>query len=177
MSKSLGSRLPPEVMAMLAGDDLHAGSGLTFTLVVSGADGWPSFALLSVGEVLAVDEGTVRLALWPGSGTTAALTVTGMATMMAIGGDSVWYLHLAARRGPDLVASGMNRAYFECSVDDVLVDKVTYAKITSGISFELPDPEAVLGRWQQTIDLVRDASPVPAGSPVPDALLATRPAG
>jgi hypothetical protein len=55
----------------------------------------------------------------------------------------------------------MNRAYFECGVDEVLVDKVTYAKITSGISFELPDPETVLGRWQQTIDLVRAAPAVP----------------
>jgi hypothetical protein len=148
-------------MEMLAGQDLRAGSGLTFTLVVSGEDGWPSFALLSVGEVLAVDDTTVRLALWPGSGTTAALTASGKATMMIVGGDSVWYLHLAARRGPDLTAPGMNRAYFECAVDEVLVDKVTYAKITSGISFELPDPEAVLGRWQETVDLVRAASPVP----------------
>ena len=160
MSKSLGSRLPPEVMTMLAGEDLRAGSGLTFTLVVTGSDGWPSFALLSVGEVLATDDATVRLALWPGSGTTAALTASGKATMMAIGGDSVWYLHLAARRGPDLTVTGMNRAYFEAAVDEVLVDKVTYATITSGISFELPDPEAVLGRWQQTIDMVREAPPV-----------------
>jgi len=162
MSKSLGSRLPPEVLEMLAGKDLRASSGLTFTLVVSDAAGWPSFALLSVGEVLAVDETTVRLALWPGSGTTAALTASGKATMMVIGGDSVWYLHLAARRGPDLDAPGMHRAYFECAVDEVLVDKVTYARITSGISFELPDPDAVLGRWQETIDLVRSAPPVPA---------------
>lgn len=162
MSKSLGPQLPPEVLVMLAGDDLQAGSGLTFTLVVAGEDGWPSFALLSVGEVLAMDAGTVRLALWPGSGTTAALTAAGKATMMIVGGDSVWYLHLAARRGPDITAEGMNRAYFECGVDDVLVDKVTYAKITSGISFELPDKDAVLGRWQRTIDLVRVAPPVPA---------------
>ncbi len=162
MSKSLGPQLPPEVLAMLDGGDLRAGSGLTFTLVVAGVDGWPSFALLSVGEVVAMDAGTVRLALWPGSGTTAALTAAGKATMMIVGGDSVWYLHLAARRGPDITAEGMNRAYFECGVDDVLVDKVTYAKITSGISFELPDPETVLGRWQQTIDLVRVAPPVSA---------------
>jgi hypothetical protein len=158
-------------MDMLAGDDLRAGSGFTFTLVVTGGDGWPSFALLSVGEVLATDDATVRLALWPGSGTTAALTETGKATMMVIGGDSVWYLHLDARRGPDLVASGMSRAYFECAVDEVLVDKVTYARITSGISFELPDPDAVLGRWQQTIDLVR-AAPTLAASAA-----AARPAG
>ena len=84
--------------------------------------------------------------------------------MMLVGGDSVWYLHLAARRGPDITAEGMNRAYFECSVDEVLVDKVTYATITSGITFELPDPEAVLARWQRTIDLVGAAGPV-AGRP------------
>ena len=65
-------------------------------------------------------------------------------------------------KGPDIGATGMHRAYFEGTVDEVLVDKVTYAKITSGISFELPDPEAVIGRWQQTIDLVREAPAVPA---------------
>ena len=32
MSKSLGPQLPSEVLAMLSGDDLQAGSGLTFTL-------------------------------------------------------------------------------------------------------------------------------------------------
>jgi hypothetical protein len=164
MSKSLGSQLPPEVVAMLAGDNLRAGSGHTFTLAVTGTDGWPTFALLSVGEVLATDDETVRLALWPGSGMTAALTENGRATMMIVGGDSVWYVHLAARRGPDIGATGMHRAYFECAVDEVLVDKVTYAKITSGISFELPDPETVLGRWQQTIDLLRAAPPVPAAA-------------
>jgi hypothetical protein len=81
--------------------------------------------------------------------------------MMLVGDDSVWYLHLAARRGSDISAEGLNRAYFECSVDDVLVDKVTYAKITSGISFELPDRDGVLARWSRTIDLVRAAAPVP----------------
>jgi len=161
MSKSIGSQLPPEVYSMLSGHDLASGLGLTFTLVVSSEDGWPSFALLSVGEVLAPDPDTVRMALWPGSGTTAGLTAAGKATMMIVGGDSVWYLHLAARRGPDITAEGLNRAYFECAVDDVLVDKVTYAKITSGISFELPDRDGVLARWGRTIDLVRAADPVP----------------
>jgi hypothetical protein len=164
MSKSIGSQLPPEVMVMLGGEDLRAGSGHTFTLAVTGEDGWPTFALLSVGEVLATDDHTVRFALWPGSGMTAALTASGKANMMIVGGDSVWYLHLAARRGPDIGETGLHRAYFECAVDEVLVDKVTYAKITSGISFELPDPETVLGRWQQTIDLVRTAPPVAAAS-------------
>jgi len=162
MSRSLGKELPPEVLAILAGDDLQRGAGHTFTLVVSGADGWPSFALLSVGEVLAPEESSVRLALWPGSGTTAALSEAGKATMMIVGGDSVWYLHLAARRGPDIVAEGMNRAYFECDVDEVLADRVSYATITSGITFSLPDPELVLGRWQRTVDLLRAAAPVPA---------------
>jgi hypothetical protein len=149
---------------MLSGEDLQAGAGHTFTLMVTGTDGWPSVALLSVGEVLATDEETVRLALWPGSGTTASLTSAGKATMMLVGGDSVWYLHLVARRGPDIVADGMNRAYFETRVDEVLVDKVTYARITSGIAFELPDPATVIGRWQQTIDMVRAAGPVPVGT-------------
>jgi hypothetical protein len=155
MSKSLGNQLPADALAMLAGEDLRAGLGATFTLVVQGEDGFPTVALLSVGEVLATDASTVRLALWPGSGTTASLTAAGKATMMLVGGDSVWYLRLVARRGPDIAEEGLSRAYFECTLDDVLVDKVTYARITSGISFELPEPDKVLDRWQRTIDLVR----------------------
>lgn len=162
MSKSLGNQLPPDALAMLAGEDLQAGLGLTFTLVVPGEDGFPTVALLSVGEVLATDASTVRFALWPGSGTTAALTAAGRATMMLVGGDSVWYLRLVARRGPDIGEEGLKRAYFECSLDDVLVDKVTYAKITSGIAFELPEPDKVMDRWQRTIDLVRAQPGVPA---------------
>ena len=82
--------------------------------------------------------------------------------MMLVGGDSVWYVRLAARRGADIEEEGLKRAYFECAIDDVLVDKVTYAKITSGISFELPEPDKVLERWQRTIDLVRLQPGVPA---------------
>jgi hypothetical protein len=40
-------------------------------------------------------------------------------------------------------------------VEDVQEDAVNYAELTSGIRFRLHDPEAVVARWQQTIDALR----------------------
>jgi hypothetical protein len=164
MSRSSGPHLPPEILAVADGSELASRVGVTFTFITEDVDGWPSIALLSVGEVLAVDPGTLRLAAWPGSTTTASIERTGRATMLYVD-QEVWYVRLHARRGPDLSADGLQRAYFECTVEDVLLDTVTYATMTGGIRFELSDPPATLDRWQRAIDLLRAAPAVIASSP------------
>jgi hypothetical protein len=159
LSRSIGPRLPPEIERLLDGTDLDARVGATFTLVTTGPDGWPSFALLSAGEVLATADDTVRVALWPTSTSTANLGATGRGTLVVID-RGVSYLRLEARRGPDLAFGGGALAYFECRVADVLEDIVTYATITSGITFELPDSGPVVARWRATIEGLRTARPL-----------------
>ncbi len=159
MSRSIGSRLPPEIMSVADGTDLESRVGSTFTLVTAGIDEWPHVALLSVGEVLATDDATIRVALWPGSTTTANLSAIRRCTLMFVE-RGVWYVRLATERGPNIVDEGVDRAYFEFRVEDVLHDAVTYATISSGIRFDLPDRDLVVARWRRVIDLLRAAGPV-----------------
>jgi hypothetical protein len=158
VSRSLGPNLPLAVRALLDGADLATKIGETFLLLTTDAAGWPSVAMLSVGEVLAHEPGRLRFALWPSSSTTASLTRAGRGTLALIVGNAGYYVRCSGARGADLVlVDGSRLAYFDLAVEDVLEDVVTYAELTSGIRFRLPDPAAVLPRWQATVAALRAA--------------------
>ena len=125
--------------------------GFTILLLTTSGEGWPQVAMLSVGEVLAVDQCRVRLALWPGSGSTANLSAGGQATLMLVVGSDSYYVRMRSRRLHDLALSGGPRACFEAEVDDVLLDVVDYATVTSGVDFTLKEPEQVLPAWREAV--------------------------
>jgi hypothetical protein len=157
MSRSLGKALPVNLMDLLTGHDLAQREGLTLLLVTTALDGWPHVAMLSAGEVLATGPSEVRLALWPGSGTTANLAQSGRSLLMIVAGNASYYVRLAARRGGDLSLSQGPRAFFVATVEDVLEDVVSYAEITSGIGFRLKQPAVVLAAWTETVAAMRSA--------------------
>jgi hypothetical protein len=107
--------------------------------------------MLSAGEVLAVDRHRVRLALWPGSGSTANLSRSALAALMLVVGEDVYYVRVRGRRLPDLALSLGPRACFEAEVEDVLLDVVSYATVTSGIEFRLNEPDQVLPGWREAV--------------------------
>jgi hypothetical protein len=152
MSRSIGNRLPDDLRPLLDGRDLEAGIGATFQLLTVGPEGWVSVALLSVGEVASPAPDRIRLALWPGTTATRNLSAAPQATLAIFHAGDAYYVRLRARRGPDLSAGGMETACFGAAIEDVLHDRVTYARITSGVTFELPDPEPVLARWRATVE-------------------------
>lgn len=155
MSRSLGASLPEEIFGLLDGRDLPAREGLTILLLTASAEGWPQVAMLSVGEVLATSRETLRLALWPGSGTTANLDRTTQATLMLVIEGEAVYVRAMTRRLPDLSLARGPRAAFESVVKEVLLDSVGYAAITSGIKFQLSDRDEVLPAWQDAIEALR----------------------
>lgn len=157
MSRSIGKALPANLVDLLAGNDLTRREGLTLLLVTTAPDGWPHVAMLSAGEVLATGPGEVRLALWPGSGTTSNLAHSGRSLLMVVAGNASYYVRLAARRGGDLSLSHGPRAFFVATVDDVLEDVVGYAEITSGIVFRLKEPASVLATWTEAVAGMRSA--------------------
>jgi hypothetical protein len=158
VSKSIGNALPDSLRTALSGDDLDRGAGLTYILLTPDELGDVSIALLSVGEVLATDERTIRLALWPGTTATANLERTGRGTLASIEPEATLYVRFDAERVGDVRAGGMNHASFVCRVTDVLADDVSYATITAGLRFALRDPDAVLPRWRETIEALREAA-------------------
>jgi hypothetical protein len=156
MSRSIGSELPSELRGLFDGADLVSGEGLTILLLTSTQDGWPYQAMISVGELLAVDARRVKLALWPSSTATENLTRSGKATLTLVHQGIGYALRCLARRGADLeVEPGGPLAYFELQIEDILEDAVSYATLTSGVTYKLNEPEKVLPRWMATVAALR----------------------
>lgn len=157
--------LPAEVAALLCGRDVQAGVGLTIQLLTVDEPGWPRVALLSVGEVLAIDDGHLRLALWPTSHTTANLSRTGKGVLCLVHAGAFLTVLVQVARAVDLVDPAP-RAVFEARIDEVRRDEVPYAVLTSGIVFDLPDRDVVLARWHETIEALAAHDPTRAVGPV-----------
>jgi hypothetical protein len=154
----VGNELPDAVRHLLDGSDLAKREGLTFLLLTNDAQDWPQVAMLSVGEVLALDARSLRAALWLRSSSAENLTRTGKATLIVIASGAAYYIRLSARRGDDLNVGAEGRlAYFVLEVQDVQEDSTEYALLTAGVTFKLKDPDMVVPRWQQTVDALRSA--------------------
>jgi hypothetical protein len=149
---SEGARLPGDVVALLDGNDLDARVGLTIELVTTGIDGWPGIALLSAGEVLALGDSAIRLALWPDSRTTANLSRSGRGLLAFVHDGSAYTVRVETERASDLPGP---LAAFDGRVAAVRRDEVGYARLASGITFDLPDAPAVVARWRGTIEALR----------------------
>jgi len=147
--------LDADVVALLDGTDLPARAGLTLELITLGADGWPRVALLSVGEVLATGKDSLRLALWPGSRSTANLERSARALLAFVHDGAAHRVRLEARRAADLLVGTNARAVFDASVVSVARDEVPYARLRAGITHELVDPEDTLARWRATVAALR----------------------
>lgn len=161
VTRSVGDRLPETLQTLLDGTDLANREGLTFLLLTNDEESWPQVAMLSVGEVVAVDARTLRAGLWLHSGTSNNLTRSGRATLVVIvvANGAGYYVRVVARRGEDLDLGAEGRlAYFVLNVEDVQEDSTDYAALTSGVTFKLKHPEQVVPRWQHTIDALRAAA-------------------
>lgn len=148
MSRPLEPAVPVELAEALARDP---GESEGFTLLLlSLADGWPHQAMLSVGEVAALDAHRLALALWPTSTTARAVGESGRATLTAVVGPTSFALRLRARRVDDLETPLAGRlACFLAEVVSATADEAPYAELESGVRFRLLDREPTLERWRQ----------------------------
>ncbi|MBS1878954.1 MAG: pyridoxamine 5'-phosphate oxidase family protein [Actinobacteria bacterium] len=148
MSRALAPAVPPALAAVLARDPAES-EGFTL-LLLSVADGWPHQAMISVGEVVALDERRLALALWPTSTSAGAVAASGRATLTAVVGPTSYALRLRMRRLADLETPlGGTLACFEAEVSAASADQAPYAELESGVRFRLLDREQVLARWRQ----------------------------
>ena len=77
MSRALGNSLPNVLFDLLSGRELAARMGQAILITTTDAAGFPHPALLSFGEVVAVDHRRLRLALYRTSGTSGNLRRNG----------------------------------------------------------------------------------------------------
>jgi len=135
----------------LDGSDLESKQNDAMLLLSVTEDGWPNTAMLSVGEVLAVDRNRLRIALWQGTGTTGNLLRTGQATLVAIHEEAAHYVRLRVQALPDLPDAVHPRQRFEAEVVYVREDTAKYADILSAVRFQLHEPDQVLERRKETL--------------------------
>src|SRR5713101_1628804 len=122
MSRKLGNELPATLLSLLDGRDLPARRGKAILITTVDAQGWAHPALLSYGEVVAVDARRLRLATYRSSNTTSNLRRSGHLTLCLIEAGMAYYLKTRAleKQGrPGL--PGLAR--FEATVEQVLVDQ------------------------------------------------------
>jgi hypothetical protein len=152
MSKA---ELTEEVFEFLNGQALADKQHEAMMLLSVSEDLWPHTAMLSVGEVVAISRNEVRIALWMGTNTTANLKRTGQGTLVLVHNAKAIYIRLSCESLGVLEGSRHPRERFAARVEAFREDIACYADITSGIMFDLKEPEVGIGRWSQTLKELR----------------------
>ncbi len=155
MSRVESSELSDELMRLLDGGDLDTKVGETILLLTVSNSGWPHLTMLSVGELVAVSAVELRVALWPGTETGDNLKRDGQATLVIVEGGAGHYVEVDVQPTGDLVFEDGPLDSFTCRVRRILADVVDYAILTTGIRFELPQNDEVVGRWRRTVSAMR----------------------
>ncbi len=136
MSRSLGSALPPELIARFAQVDLPARLGRGLPFLTLAADGTLHPMLCSYLEWLAVDARTLRLAIAGRSRSARNLEERGVGTLLVVEAGLTIYIKCRAM-GPPLRREELAR--FDLVVEDVLEDAPTAeegdVRITGGITY------------------------------------------
>ncbi len=160
MSRELGNELPGALLSLLDGRNLPARMGKAILITTVDAQGWAHPALLSYGEVVAVDARRLRLATYRSSNTTSNLRRSGHLTLCLIEAGMAYYVKTRAleKQGrPGL--PGLAR--FEATVEQVLVDQAREdlepeARIIGGIEFDAGRPASeVLAAWAAVLSALR----------------------
>ncbi len=160
MSRVLGNELPGALLSLLDGHHLPTRMGKAILITTVDTHGWAHPALLSYGEVVALDARRLRVATYRSSGTSNNLRRSGRLTLCLIEAGMAYYVKTHAveqEMSPDLPAL----ARFEATVEQVLADQAREdleagARITSGIEFDAGRPASeVLAAWAVVLKALR----------------------
>jgi hypothetical protein len=156
MSTLLDRMVPPTLRAALDRDDHE---GFTMALLTVTEEAFPHQALISVGEIIVLDDTDVRLATWPSSTTTRNMARTGRCALTAVVDGVAYTVLLALVPHGELSLPGGGLTVVDGRVVEASADTAPYAVLESGIRFRLNDPATVLDRWTTTRLLLRELGP------------------
>src|ERR1700676_5344974 len=147
------SFMPDEIRDFLNGDDLgrKLSQAVRISISTVSEDGWPHAAMLSAGEMLALDAFEVAMLLYDGSNTSRNLARDGRLTLTLPPARGLCELRLRATANKQ---EGRRRC-FTALVEDVRQHQSRYADVVSGVPFRLHDPTSVLARWSRQIETLR----------------------
>jgi hypothetical protein len=165
LEQSAFDEWPPELRALFDGTALAVKTGFTASLVTIDANGHARTALLSAGELYAPDSRTLCFALWPTSRSARALHERAQAALTFVHDEAFYQVQLDVQPlTDDERAAPGSLACFAGSIDTGESQSVRYARLTSGITFELAEGrDAVLDRWERQIEHLRQAASGAAG--------------
>ncbi|AUS24607.1 pyridoxamine 5'-phosphate oxidase family protein [Paenibacillus sp. P2(2022)] len=144
-------RIGKELFTLLNGKELEHKQQEAMMLLTVTEDQWPHIAMISVGEIVALDEENLRLALWPGTTTTGNIIRTGKATLAVFTGGQAHYVRLSLEHLSALRDAKHVRERFAAQVFAAREDSAQYADILTGVTIRLKEPESVINRWKETV--------------------------
>jgi hypothetical protein len=145
------SKISNELSELLDGKNLASKRREAMMLQTVTEDGWPHTAMISAGEILALNQTEIRLALWQGTTTTANIARSGRAMLVTYWKGKAHYVKLSFSKLPELKNAKHPRARFSGIVESAREDTAKYADIISGVQIELKDEAEVLQRWEETL--------------------------
>ncbi|RFU46963.1 hypothetical protein [Paraburkholderia sp. DHOC27] len=150
---------PDAARALFDGSSLASKTGLTASLMTVDANEHVRTSLLGVGELYAPDSRTLCVALWPGSRAAGVLSKSGRGALTFVCEDAFYQVQLRFEPLPAIATQQSALLYFSGLIDTGETQRVGYARLTSGITFELGEgSETVLERWEQQIEHLKQAA-------------------
>ncbi len=108
--------------------------------------------MLSAGELLAPDACTLCFALWSTSRTAQAVITSHRATLAFVADAAFFQVQFDVRR---VMLDDVPLACFVGTIESGEAQRVSYARLTSGITFDLPEEESVQSRWREQIEWLK----------------------
>lgn len=142
--------IPAELKKFLDGNNISVKQHEAMLLQTVSENGWSHTAMISVGEIVMVDN-ELRIALWPETNTTNNILRTNKASLVIVYQHKVYYIQLLLKVLPD-IPSKYKRTRFAAQIISLREDSAKYADITSGVTFKLYNPAEVLERWEVVLN-------------------------
>jgi hypothetical protein len=150
---------PDAVRALFDGSSLANKTGFTASLLSVDANGHVRTTLLSVGELYAPDSRTLCFALWPQARAARAIAQSGRAALSFVCDEAFYQVQLLVTPLEGVADDPGGLVYLIGSIDTAEAQSVRYARLTSGITFELAgEGSAVLDRWEKQIEHLKQAA-------------------
>jgi hypothetical protein len=157
MSDFIGEHLPREVLSAFNGEELLSKIGLAYLIVTVDPEGTPRPCMLSMGEILAIDDSHLRLAIWRGTHTDANLAAGSPVLMCYVEDRLVLYIRGQTRLlCEDQEAS---QTYYELEVSSVERDDHPGMPVVDTIRFSVEGAslDETVGEWEERLKRLRQA--------------------
>ncbi len=146
------NQLSSAILELLNGKNLPDKQHEAMLLLSMDEDQWPHVAMISVGEIVALNETELRLSLWRNTVTTSNLIRTGKGTFVVFFEGVAYYVKILVKELPEISEARHERQCFSAKVANVRADVAKYADIVSGVRIRLHEPGPVIQRWEETVE-------------------------